>query len=293
MGEIVGAGVLSHAPTIMFPKALRYELNEGKEISLVPGLNRLRAEVLDSLAPDTILLFDTHWYTTVEFIISAHSQRKGKYTSEELPRGMSQIPYDMKGDPSLAQSIAEHVSANGVRCHASDDPQLPIHYPTINIAHFLNRGESWLSMGVCQTGRDHNFLAVGDGIANAIEQSDKRVVLIASGGMSHRFWPLDELEQHESSDPSHIITPEARAADEQRLRWWAEGDHASVIDNMDEYRTHAPEGKFAHYLMMIGALGGVNCEAAGRLFSDYENATGTGQVHVWFDKPEAGWDRVR
>jgi len=37
MGEIVGAGILAHVPTIMLPKEVRYELNEGKEITLVPG----------------------------------------------------------------------------------------------------------------------------------------------------------------------------------------------------------------------------------------------------------------
>ncbi len=289
MGEIIGAGFLSHAPTIMFPKEIRYSLNEGREISLVPGLERIRAEILDTLKPDAILVFDTHWFTTVEFVITSHSNRSGLYTSEELPRGMSQIPYDMKGNADLAESIASHVNSEGVRCHPSDDPQLPVHYPTINIAHFLNRGEAWLSMGVCQTARDQNFLAVGRGVAKAITASNQKVVLIASGGMSHRFWPLDELEQHESSDPSHIITPEARAADELRLNWWQNGDHASVIDSMDDYRPHAPEGKFGHYLMMIGALGGKACTAPGRLCSDYENATGTGQVHVWFDRPASGW----
>ena len=288
MGEIVGAGFLSHAPTIMFPEQLRYDLNEGREISLVPGLNRIRNEVLDRLQPDAILVFDTHWFTTVEFIITAQDRRKGLYTSEALPRGMCQIPYDMKGDRELAQQICHSVNGK-VRCHASEDPYLPVHYPTINLAHFLNRGESWLTMGICQTAQDHNFLAVGEGIAKAIEQSDQRVVLLASGGMSHRFWPLDQLEQHESSDPGHIITPEARAADEQRLDWWHQGNHAAVIDHMDDYRAHAPEGKFAHYLMMVGALGGRQCQAKGELFSDYENATGTGQVHVWFEQPTNGW----
>lgn len=290
MGEVIGAGFLSHAPTIMFPRQARYDLNEGREISLVPGLKRLRTEVLDPLEPDAVLVFDTHWYTTVEFVISSHSRRQGLYTSEELPRGMSRIPYDLKGDAELARMIADHVNAVGVRCHASDDPHLPIHYPTVNIAHFLNKGEAWLPMGVCQTARDHNFLAVGKAIGEAVAASGKRVVLIASGGMSHRFWPLDELEQHESSDPVHIFTPEARAADEKRLDWWRHGDHASVIDSMDEYRAYAPEGKFAHYLMMIGALHGRHCRARGRLFSDYENATGTGQVHVWFDRPVSGWN---
>ena len=290
MGQIVGAGLVSHAPTIMFSKELRYEINDGQEISLVPGLQRLREEVLDDLKPDAIILFDTHWFTTVEFVVSAHAKRAGIYTSEELPRGMAQIPYSIKGDPHLSNLICEHVNAAGVRCHASEDDALPIHYPTVNVAHYLNAGEAWISIGVCQTAQDHNFLAVGAGVAAAVAASDQRVVLLASGGMSHRFWPLDEIEKHETSDPAHIITPEARAADERRLQWWSQGDHKSVIDHMDEYRRHAPEGRFGHYLMMVGALGGEHCQAKGRLFSNYENATGTGQVHVWFDCPANGWN---
>ena len=54
MGEIVGAGLVAHAPTIMFNQQARYDINEGKEISLVPGLQRLRTEVLDELKPDTM-----------------------------------------------------------------------------------------------------------------------------------------------------------------------------------------------------------------------------------------------
>ena len=45
MGEVVAAGLLSHVPTIMLPKEIRYELNEGKEISLVPALEIGRAHV--------------------------------------------------------------------------------------------------------------------------------------------------------------------------------------------------------------------------------------------------------
>ena len=39
MGEVVGAGLLAHVPTIMLPEADRRELNNGQEISLVPGLH--------------------------------------------------------------------------------------------------------------------------------------------------------------------------------------------------------------------------------------------------------------
>ncbi|MFT6330420.1 MAG: 3,4-dihydroxyphenylacetate 2,3-dioxygenase [Bermanella sp.] len=289
MGEIVGAGLLSHVPTIMLSKEIRYELNEGKEISLIPGFDRIRKEVLDVLKPDVVIVLDTHWGTLVEYVVTSHARRAGKYTSEELPRGMHQVPYDLKGDPDLANAMAEEVNKEGVRCSAIDDPYLPIHYPTINLAHYLEQGEAWISVSCAMTaGADEN-LAVGRGIANAIAKSGKKVVILASGSMSHTFYPFNELHLHESSDPKHIFSDGAREADYERLAWFKQGDHASVINNMDDYYQYKPEGRFAHYLMMVGALGSDKCKAIGRQFSDYENSVGTSQVHVWFDRPEEGW----
>ncbi len=289
MGEIVGVGLVSHAPTIMFDQAMRFELNEGKEISLVPGLERLRTEVLDRLQPDTIIVLDTHWFTTVEHVVAAHEHREGKMTSSELPRGMKQVPYSYDGDPELARLIEKHGNELGTPTHAEDDPYLPVYYATVNLVHYLHRGERFLSVSIVQTGDDDDFLTLGRAIADAVEASDRRVVVLASGGMSHTFHRLKELTKHEASDPSHIITPEARAADEERLEWMQAGDHARIIDTMDDYHQHNPEGGFGHVLAMLGAVGGRDCRATGELYSDYENATGTGQVHVWFDRPEGGW----
>lgn len=289
MGEVVGAGIVSHVPTVMLPEETRREINEGKEITIVPGFHRLREEVLDVLKPDTVIVFDTHFASLLEFVITAHGRREGKFTSEELPRGMRQVPYDMKGNPELAHSIAAEIEALGTRATPIDDPCLPVHYGTVNVAHYLNRGEEWLSIGMVMTAQTEDYLIAGQGIAAAIEKSDRRVVLLASGSMSHTFYPMKELLNHEASDPKHIFTPEARAADMERIDWFYEGNHASVIDTMDEYYQYKPEGRFGHYLMMAAALGGRDCKAKGRLFSDYENSVGTSQVHVWFDKPEAGW----
>ena len=75
MGEVVGAGLISHAPTIMFDEATRREINDGNEISLVPGLVRLRREVLDRLRPDTIVIIDSHWETTVEHVFQRWQAR--------------------------------------------------------------------------------------------------------------------------------------------------------------------------------------------------------------------------
>lgn len=289
MGEIVGVGLISHAPTIMFDEATRLELNDGKEISLVPGLRRLRSEVFDDIEPDTVVIIDSHWVSTVEHILSAHERRSGKMTSSELPRGMAGIPYDFPGDPELARLAAKFGDELGTPTHASEDEHLPVYYATVNLVHYLQKDERFVSISVVQTGEPDDFLTMGRAIGEAVAELDRRVVVLASGGMSHTFWPLSQLPKHEASDPVHIITPEARAADEERLQWMQAGDHRRIVDTMPEYMEHNPEGDFGHYLMMLGSVGGAECRAKGRLFSDYENATGTGQVHVWFDRPADGW----
>ncbi len=289
MGEVVGAGLISHAPTIMFDEATRLEINEGNEISLVPGLRRLRTEVFDRLRPDTIVIVDSHWFSTVEHILSAHEKREGIFTSSELPRGMARIPYEYSGDPELAKLAADLGSELGTPTHASEDDYLPVYYATINLLYYLRSDENVVSVSVVQTGDTDDFMTMGEAIGEAIARLDRRVVILASGGMSHTFWPLKELPKHEASDPIHIITPEARAADEERLEMMRAGDHARLVDTMDDYFEYAPEGNFGHYLMMLGAIGGRECAAIGEMYSDYENATGTGQVHVWFERPAGGW----
>ncbi len=285
MGSIVGAALVSHVPTLVLPEETRRELNHGDDISLFDGLHRLRAERLAPLDADTVVVLDTHWHTTVEFGVSAHARRSGLYTSEELPRGMCQMPYDIVGDPEFAHAWAAAADdRDDMWITAFDDPCLPIHYPTVNILGFLQGDERWVSASVAQSGERDDFLRYGECLREAVEATDRRVVILASGGLSHRFWPLQQLRAHEAADPDqHIVTSEACAADRAVIEQLLAGEHAAVIDGYDDFRAHAPEGRFGHYLTMIGALGGADCTATGTTYSEYEAVAGTGQIHIWFD----------
>ncbi len=75
MGEVVGCGLIAHVPTIMLPLEIRKELNKGEDFSLVAGLQRLKREVLAKLDYDTVVVLDSHWFTTVEFVITAMPRR--------------------------------------------------------------------------------------------------------------------------------------------------------------------------------------------------------------------------
>ena len=132
-------------------------------------------------------------------------------------------------------------------------------------------------------------MRVGRALGQGMSAVDRKVLVIASGALSHTFYPLRQLRQHEASDPSHIFSREAYAADMERLEWFKAGDHARVLHTMAEFLAFKPEARFAHYLMMIAALGGRDVKARARQCSDYENSIGTGQVNLWFDRPEGGW----
>jgi aromatic ring-opening dioxygenase catalytic subunit (LigB family) len=242
------------------------------------------------------VVLDSHWATTVEFVVTAHARRSGLFTSEELPRGMCRRPYDFAGDPELARSIAAQGAAHGTWITAIDDEHLPIFYATTNLWEYLGQGlpdKKWISIGVCQTADTEDNLRLGRALGDAIAESDRKVLLIASGAMSHTFWPLRELRAHEAADPCHIFTPEAYEADMERLAWFRGGDHAHVLETMPHFYRFRPEARFAHYLMMIGALGEQDCRAPSRQYGAYENSIGTGQVHLWFDRPESGFPRPR
>ena len=292
MGEVVGAALLAHVPTIMLPEAVRKDLNNGKELSLVPGLKQLRKDIFETLDYDTVVVLDSHWATTVEFVVSSAAERTGLFTSEELPRGMTQIPYAIKGDPELAKAMANYDEKNGTWITPIADPHLPIFYATVNLWHYLGRGldeKAWISVSVCQTATPEDFIRAGRAIGEAIRDSDRKVLLLASGALSHTFHKLRDLRKHEASDPIHIYTPEAYQYDLKVLEWMKEGNHAAILDDFETFKKYKPEAGFFHYLAMAGALGEENLDAKGVLYSEYENSIGTGQVHVWFPKPEGGF----
>ncbi len=295
MGEVVGAGLLAHVPTIMLSEGVRRQLNGGEDFTLVAGLEQLREDVFEALDYDTVVVVDSHWFTTVEFVVTAQDRRAGLFTAEELPRGMCRIPYDWRGDPELAQAMERYEDRHGTWITAIEDQYLPLYYATLNLWKYLGEGldKRWVSVSVAQTGETEDFLRVGRAIGDAVAELDRKVLLIASGAMSHTFWKLRQLRDHEAGDVSHIRTPEALAADTERLEWFGRGDHARVLATMPEYLRYRPEAMFAHYLIMMGALGEGDCTAPSRQYGDYENSIGTGQVHLWFDRPEAGFPRPR
>lgn len=195
------------------------------------------------------------------------------------------LEYDYAGDSELARTVEQTARERGIRVLASAHRNLPLHYPTLNVMHYLNpgRGRRVLSIGVCQLASVANDLAFGEALGAAIKNSGRRVVLVASGGLSHRFWDYDRVLDHASASPKDISSTANRLYDESIMQWFRDGRHAEVVASAEDFRTHcSPEGRFSHYLMMAGAMGAGAWNWRGEQFGRYEAAIGTGQAIFFF-----------
>src|SRR5471030_319293 len=218
MGSIVGAAVVSHHPGLVQPKEVRVQRGNGRDSDLIEGFDRVRAKV-DALKPDTFVIFDTHWLTTSMHLVAGAAHYKGKFMSDELPYSMSGFPYDFRGAPALAALVEDVAKEKKVPARNVTAPELPLHYPTINVVHLLGRGEKVLSVGTCQTAKFHHFIQMGEIVAEAIKRSDARVVLLASGAMSHLFYDLYHVPPNPRIwHPDNVSNPKNRALDREVRR---------------------------------------------------------------------------
>lgn len=289
MGQIVGATLTTHVPRLMiFDEAARRAYMGERISTFYAALEQMYQERIAPLGFETFLIVDTHWWTTLDYIINAHERHEGVYTSDELPAMLHDYHYDYPGDQELAELIAMEAKEAGIGAYASAHRGLPIHYGTLNPMHYLNprRNKRILPLSILHTSSVHNDLGFGALIGRAIEKSGRRVVFVASGGLSHEFWPFDNIHSHASASPEEISSPLNRKYDLKIIDLLKKGRHADVIVLAEEFREKcSPEGRFAHYLMMIGALGQASFTSPGIQYGEYEAAIGTGQAILWFDAP--------
>ncbi len=283
-GKIVGAALVSHHPGLFQPEEFRVTAGNGKDSDLIEGFARVRAKI-DSVNPDIIVILDTHWFTTGCHLLDAGEYYSGTYVSDEMPWYLHGQKYAYKGAPEFAKLCEEVAREDGVIARAIDEPTMTRHYATINIVNALVDDEKVISVGSCQTASTKNYLEMGAVLEKAIKRSGLDFVLLASGALSHKFKNINETPKNPRIyHPDNVSSEYNRKSDYQAIEHLSRGEHAIIIEKFEsEYKKLPWEAWGSHYLQMIGALGGIDCTAIGTPLSEYENAHGTGNIHIWFE----------
>jgi 3,4-dihydroxyphenylacetate 2,3-dioxygenase len=290
MGKVVGAALVSHHPGLMQCEEFRRLMGNGEDSDLIAGYARLRNKI-NAARPDVVIIFDSHWFTTGYHLVDGAARYEGHYISDEMPWYLHGVPYAYRGHPELAIAIEEASRAQGGYNRVINNPHLGKQYATINLVKHLRLEQTdtpVLTVSSCQNCDWPHFVRSGEAIAQAIQASGLRVVLLASGALSHKFNDITWTPKHPRIfHESNVSRPENIASDKAAIALMEQGRHDTVLERWDDdYRKKPWEALGAHYLQMLGAMGGKDCRARGEALSAYENARGTGNIHMWFS-PES------
>ena len=281
MGEIVLAAKMTHVPTLQMSE--QEGRLKGTRQPAIDGHLEIarRARALDV---DTVVICDTHWLVNAGFHVNANARFKGLLTSSEFPQFIRDMPYDHAGNPALGDAIAAAASDLGVHTLAHHLDSLDLEYGTLVPMHFMSREHPMkvVSIAAFCTVHDHDeSRVIGQAIRQAVEASGSRVLLVASGSLSHRIW---SNRDYAPNNGTFTISSEFnRQVDLMVLDMWQRGDHATFLKMLGDYARHCSgEGAMHDTAMLYGALGWDAYQGRCEVVTPYFPSSGTGQVNVIF-----------
>ena len=281
MGEIVLAAKMTHVPTLQMSE--QEGRLKGTRQPAIDGHLEI-ARRAKALGVDTVVICDTHWLVNAGFHVNANARFKGLLTSSEFPQFIRDMPYDHAGNPGLGDAIAAKATELGVHTLAHHLDSLDLEYGTLVPMHFMAREHEMkvVSVAAFCTVHDHEeSRVIGQAIRQAVEASDSRVLLVASGSLSHKIWTNRE---YAPNNGTFTISSEFnRQVDLRVLEMWQSGDHATFLKMLGDYARHCSgEGSMHDTAMLYGALGWDAYTGKCEVVTPYFPSSGTGQTNVIF-----------
>ena len=288
-GQIVAGCLAPHPPHLVYadnpPQNEAY--SEGGWETLRWGYQRL-ARKLKNIEYDAIVIFTPHWQTYIGTHFLGLPQFKSKSVDPVFPN-LFRYNYDLTVDVDLAQAMHDEAHAQGIITKMMTNPDFRVDYGTITSCHLLNPEWDKPIVTISSNRNTHYYspevmveqaTALGRACAKAIEESGKRVVLVASHSLSHRHF-VEEAPLPEDMSREHIYNHSQYVWDMKIIDMMREGKSREVIDIMPEFteKTMA-ETEGGGLIWMLGAMGYPKFPAE---IYGYQSVIGTGNVVACWD----------
>jgi 3,4-dihydroxyphenylacetate 2,3-dioxygenase len=242
---------------------------------------------------DTIVVFDTHWLVNANYHINCAPHFKGLYTSNELPHFISNLPFEIPGNPELGQLLAKVCNEHGVETLAHHATTLSPEYGTLVPMRYMNADQHFKAISVsalCTVHYLNDSARLGWAMRRAIEEHyDGTVAFLASGSLSHRFAQNGLAPEYAFK----IWNPLLEHMDRDVLRMWQAGEWPAFCEMLPEYATKGHGEGFMHdTAMLLGALGWSEYTGQAEVITPYFGASGTGQINAVFPVLPVSGDAV-
>jgi len=287
MGRLALAAKITHVPSMVLSELPGPRF--GTRTDAIEGHREIARRCREA-GVDTIVVFDTHWLVNAGYHVNCAARFAGTYTSNELPHFISNLPYEIPGNPALGQLLAQTARSMGVETLAHPATTLGPEYGTIVPMRYMNADQGFKCVSVsalCMAHYLDDSARLGWAMRRAVEQHyDGTVAFLASGSLSHRF-----AQNGQAPDFAfRIWSPFLEQLDRQVLRMWQGAEWADFCAMLPEYAAKGHGEGFMHdTAMLLGALGWSDYDAPVDVITPYFGASGTGQINAIFPvTPQSG-----
>ncbi len=287
MGKLALVAKITHVPSMYLS-----ELDgprKGTRQDAIDGHHEISRRCRE-LGVDTIVVFDTHWLVNASYHLNCAPHFKGTYTSNELPHFISNMPFEIPGNPALGQLLAKVCNEFGVETLAHDATTLGPEYGTLVPMRYMNADQRFKAISVsalCQAHYLNDSARLGWAMRKAVEDHyDGTVAFFASGSLSHRFAQNGLAPDYAFK----IWTPFLETLDRRVVQMWEQGEWKAFCEMLPEYAAKGHGEGFMHdTAMMLGALGWSDYDGQAEVITPYFGASGTGQINAVFPvTPQTG-----
>lgn len=264
---ILGAYIVPHPPMAIT------EIGGGSEIQIinsVVGCTRVAKEIKE-IAPDTIIFISPHSPMYHDrFYVAKGETAKGSFARFNAP----QVRFNEKMDSELAGRIIEEAEAlniptdhDGVNDDLDHGIMVPLRFIKLQYqdAKIVRIGISGLSF------EDH--FKLGKAICKAIDSLDRRVVIVASGDLSHK------LQEY----GPYGFAKEGVEYDKRLIDVISKNELSKLMEFDADFLDKAAICGHNGFIMLSGILDGLGFEPA---FVSYDDITGVGYGVFLFHRPE-------
>ena len=246
-GEIVAGCLAPHPPHIVYAENPEQNepVAEGGWEQLRGGYERLR-ESLSGIEYDAIVILSPHWQT----YIGTHFLGLENFQSlsvDPIFPNLFRYHYDLNVDVELSQQIHDKARDAGLAVKMMNNPDFRVDYGTITTGHMFrpqwdkplvvissNRSSAYYSVEVMQ----EIMMELGRATREAILESGKKVVVLASNSLSHRHF-TSESDIPEDMSKEHITSHAMHLWDMRIIDYMKSGQCQRIIDEMPEFTEQA------------------------------------------------------
>ena len=280
MGKLALVAKITHVPSIVLSEF--DGPRKGSRQDAIDGLKAIGQRCRD-LGVDTLVVFDTHWLVNASYHLNCTRHWEGRYTSNELPHFISNMPYAIPGTPELGHLLARVANRMGVDTLAHEGTTLAPEYGTLVPMRYMNPDQHFKAVSVsalCMAHYLNDSARLGWAFRRAIEDEyDGTVALLASGSLSHRFAQNGLAPEYAFK----LWSPFLETLDREVVRLWQAGEWQAFCEMLPEYAVKGHGEGFMHdTAMMLGALGWSEYRGQAEVITPYFGASGTGQINVVF-----------